>query len=149
MRQHSQKKARVKCGDIEIIDNVQVRGNVILKHKNKHYDKKISEVIKKIDNVKHITECFQDKHGEKWNLIDSEAREGFAMSTVSKIKCAEGRNICDERMQVTDKSKTHACFPSYKSTAPREHVVLYEKIKNRRDAWINKICKKLNKTAKK
>ena len=61
------------------------------------------------------------------NLIDSEAREGFSMSTISKIKCAAGLNMHSERMQVTDKSKTHACFPLCKSTAPREHVVLYEK----------------------
>ena len=53
------------------ISDIQVRGNVSLKYENKHYDKKISGVIKKIDSVKWITEYFQDKHGEKWNLIDS------------------------------------------------------------------------------
>ena len=31
---------RMKCANNEIIDNVQVRGNLSLKHKNKYYDKK-------------------------------------------------------------------------------------------------------------
>ena len=34
------KEAWMKCDDKEIIDNVQVRGNLSLKHENKNYDKK-------------------------------------------------------------------------------------------------------------
>ena len=55
------KEARVKCGDNYEIDHVQVRGNVSLKCKNKPYDKKTSEVIKKIDSENCTTECFKDK----------------------------------------------------------------------------------------
>ena len=68
------KEARKKCGDDEIIDSVQVRGNVSLNWKKKHVDKKTSEVVKKIDSEKCMTEHFQDKCGEKWCLTDSEAR---------------------------------------------------------------------------
>ena len=84
------KEARAKCSDNEVIDEVKNRGNVSLKHKQKHYDKKISEVIKKIDSEKCMTEYFQDKYGENWHLIDIEAREAFANSTVNQIKCAAG-----------------------------------------------------------
>ena len=62
------KEARAKCSDNKVIDEVKTRGNVSLKHKRKYYDKKISEVIKKIDSEKCITEYFQDKHGENWCL---------------------------------------------------------------------------------
>ena len=46
-------------------DNAWFRGNTCLKHKDRFCDRKISEVIKKIDNVRNLEECFQDKHGEK------------------------------------------------------------------------------------
>ena len=52
-----------------INDNVQFRGNVSLKHKERHYDRKISEVIKKLDISKNLEACFQDEHGEQWRFI--------------------------------------------------------------------------------
>ena len=76
-------EVRIKCVDRETIKNVQVRGNFSLKHKNKHHDKKVSEVTKKIDSSRNAKECFQDKHSGKWNLIDLEARKGFIRSTES------------------------------------------------------------------
>ena len=44
---------------------------------------KISEAIEKIDSSRNTKEYFQDKHGEKWNLIDFEGREVFISSTES------------------------------------------------------------------
>ena len=73
----------------------------------------------------------------------------FASSTVSQIKCAVGLNVHGERIKFIDKSNMHACCPLCKSKESWEHVVLCEKMKNRRDAWINMMQKKLNKTAKK
>ena len=80
-----------------------------------YYHKKISEVVKNIDSEEFITEYFQDKYGENWNLIDIEAREGFVNSTASQIKCAAGLNVCGERAKDIDKSNTHACCPMCKS----------------------------------
>ena len=54
-----------------------------------------------------------------------------------------------ERMQVIDKSNIHACYPLCESKKSFQHVLLYEKIKNRRDYRINIMKKKLNKTVKK
>ena len=55
---------RRKCVHNETIENDLVLRNVSLKCKKKHLDKKISEVIKKIDSSRNIKECFQDKHVE-------------------------------------------------------------------------------------
>ena len=56
----------MKCVDNDMIDNVQVRGNLSLKNKNKnkYYDNKTSELIKKIDSSRNMKEYFQDKYGE-------------------------------------------------------------------------------------
>ena len=40
---------------------------------------------------------FQDKCGEKWNLIDIKTMKGFVNSTVSQIKHAAGLNVHGER----------------------------------------------------
>ena len=48
---------------------------------DRNCERKISEVIKKIDSIRKVEEYFQDKHGEKWKLIDIEAREGFSNCT--------------------------------------------------------------------
>ena len=107
------KEVRLKC-DADVINaNSQVRGNVSLKHKNKYYDRKSSEVIKKLDSSKNVKDFFQDKHGGKWNLIDMEARERFTKSIESQIKCATRLNAHGERIKVIDKGNMHAVCTSY------------------------------------
>ena len=56
-----------------------------------------------------MKECFQDKNGDRWNLIDIEARTGFVNSTVSQIKCAAGLNVHGERAKNIDAGNEHAC----------------------------------------
>ena len=34
-------------------------GNLFLKHRNRHCERKISELIKKIDSMRKIEECFK------------------------------------------------------------------------------------------
>ena len=106
-------------------------------------------MIKKIDSEKCTTEHFQDKHGENWHLIDIEAREGFASSTVSQIKCAAGLNVCGERAKDIDKSNARVCCPLCKSKESWEHVLLHRKLKKIREDWINVMQKKSHETAKK
>ena len=88
------------------------------------YEKKISEVVKNIDSEECIKECLHDKHGDKWNLIDIEARKGFSNNTVSQIKCTVGLNVCGERAKNIDKSNEHACCPLCKSEESWEHALL-------------------------
>ena len=64
------KEVRLKFTNDAINDNVKFRVTVSLKHKYRCYDRKLSEVIKKIDISKNLEEYLQDKHGEKWRLID-------------------------------------------------------------------------------
>ena len=75
------KEVRLKRENDYKNDNIRFRGNVCLKHKDRCCDRKISEVIKKIDSVGNSWECFQDEHGEKWISTDAEAREGFVNCT--------------------------------------------------------------------
>ena len=42
------KEVRLNCDTDVTFDNVQVRGNISFKYKNKHYDRKIVKVIKKL-----------------------------------------------------------------------------------------------------
>ena len=74
--------------------------------------------------------------------MDIEAREGFASSTVSQTKCAAGLNRHGEKIEVIDKSNTHACCPLCKLNESWEHVFLCGKIKNMREAQINMMQKK-------
>ena len=104
------KEVRLKSYNDVINDNVQFRGNVSLKHEDRHYDKK-SEVIKKLDSSNNLEELLQDKHGEQWRLIDVEALEGFAKSTKSQIKHAAGIIVCGERIKVIYKGNMHAVCP--------------------------------------
>ena len=94
------KEERLKCEGEHKNDNVRVRGNVCLKHRDTHFEIKIIEAIKKIDNTKKLEERFQDKHGEKWLIIGIEAREGFSNSTTSKIKCVANINMHGERTKI-------------------------------------------------
>ena len=75
------KEERLKCKTEHENYNTRFRANVFLKCRNRHCERKISEVIKKIDSIRKVEEYFQDKHGEKWKLIDIEAREGFSNCT--------------------------------------------------------------------
>ena len=43
-------------------DSVSFRGNVCLKHLDRHCESKTSEVIKNVDSVRNLEECFQDEH---------------------------------------------------------------------------------------
>ena len=55
--------------------------------------------MKNIDSSKNVKECVQVKCGEKWNLTDIEAREGFTRSTESKLKFSAGLNMHGERIK--------------------------------------------------
>ena len=61
----------------------------------------------------------------------------------------EGLDMCGERIKFIDKSNTHAYCLACESKESWEHVVLCEKMKNKRDAWIKKLNKKLNETTTK
>ena len=44
---------------------MRVRVNVSIKCRDTHFERKISEIIKKYDSMNHLEECVQYKHGEK------------------------------------------------------------------------------------
>jgi len=116
-----------------------VRGNISLKHRDRYCERKISEVIKKIDSMKNLEEYLQNKYGEKWLIIDIEAREGFSNSTTSKIKCAAGLNMYGERIKLIDKKNRHAVCPTCNEIETWEHVMLCEKQKEKRAEWVQKL----------
>ena len=105
------KEVRLKCNNEVLNNNIQFRGNVSLNHKGRCYDRKISEIIKKLDSSKNLGEYLQDEHGKQWWLIAVEAREGFTKSTKNKIKCASGINVHRERIKMIDKGNMHAVCP--------------------------------------
>ena len=74
------KKERIKCWEEHNNDNISVRVNSFLKHRDKRCESKMSKVFKKIDSTRKLEEYFQDKHREKWKIIDIEARRGFLIS---------------------------------------------------------------------
>ena len=123
----------MKCANDAINDYVKFRGNFRFQHKDRHYDRKLSEAIKNVDSLKKIEEYFQDKNGEKWWLIDVESREGFMNCTKSQIKCTAGIKICGERIKVIDKGNRHAFFPECKAIETWEHVVFFDKMKDKQD----------------
>ena len=57
------KKERIKYEEDCKHYNLCVRGNTCLKHRDRHCENKISEVIKKIDSARKLEEYFQDNHG--------------------------------------------------------------------------------------
>ena len=71
----------------------------------------MSKVIQKIDSAKKVEECFQDKHGVKWSIIDKEDREGFFNSTTIRIKCAASINMHEDRIKLKENKKMHAVCP--------------------------------------
>ena len=130
-------------------DNAQFRGNACLKHNDRHCDRKISNVIEKIDSIRNLEEYFQDKHGEKWTLTDVESRERFTNFTESQIKCAAGINVHGERIKLIDKGNEHAVFPTCNALEAWEHVMLSDKMKDKRYELAKKIEKSFNEVAKK
>ena len=130
------KEVRLKCENEIINDNIRFRVNICLKNKHSCCDMKISEVIKMIDSVRDVEECFQDKHGEKWKSIDVEAREGVTKCTESQIKCAARNNMYGERIKLIDKGNKNAVCPACDALKMWEHVVLCEKLKDKQDVWV-------------
>ena len=102
-------------------DNTCVRGNISLKNRDSHYEIKVSDVIKKMDSANHLEECIQNKCEVKWKCIDLMACNDFSNTTFSKIKCADGLNMCENRMQISDKC------PVCNQDETWEHVILCDK----------------------
>ena len=70
-------------------------------------------MYKKIDSAIKLEEYFQDKNGEKWKIIDIEAREGFSNSIESKIKCEASINVHGDGIKLIDKRNRNAARPLY------------------------------------
>ena len=96
-----------------------------------------------------MKEHFQDKHGEKQNLIDLETREGFTRITESQIKCAAGLNMHGERIKVIDKSNAHAFCPLCNAIKTWEHVLLCKRLRIREVIGLKSFNKKLNEAVNK
>ena len=58
------KEERVKCEEDYKNDNVRVRENTGLNHRDRCCERKASEVIKKIDIMRKLEEYFKNKYGE-------------------------------------------------------------------------------------
>ena len=62
---NTSKEGRFQCNNDVTNDNAQFRANSSLKHKGMHYDRKITDLIKKLDSSKHSEEHSQDKHDKQ------------------------------------------------------------------------------------
>ena len=78
-----------------------------------------------------------------------EAREEFTNITESQIKCAAGLNMCGERIKVIDKGNRHVFCLASNAIETWEHVVLCEKMNNKRNDWVNRLKNKINDALKK
>ena len=107
--------------------NIRLRGNVCLKCRDRNCERKIIEVIKNTDSMRKEEEHFQGRHGEKWTLIDTEAREGFSNCTQIKIKCAAGINVHGENIKLANKGNAHAVCPTCDELETWKHVTLCDK----------------------
>ena len=65
-----------------------------------------------------------------------EARERSTNCTESQLRCAAVINILVERIILIDKGNTHAVCPVFDELEEWEHVVLCDKMKDKRDAWV-------------
>ena len=59
------------------IRNIFVVGSAVMTRRNEFLEKSITEVIIIKDSADHCEENMQHKQGEKWYLIEIEARETF------------------------------------------------------------------------
>ena len=62
-RDYKAREERVKIENEHKNINIRFRVNVCLKHWDRHCERKISKLIKKIDIMRKVEECFQKKHG--------------------------------------------------------------------------------------
>ena len=81
-------------------------------------------------------------------MIGIESSEGFTRITESKIKCSAGLNVHGERIKLIVKSDNHACYPSCESKETWEHVLLCEKLKDKREVWIKRLSNKIKDASK-
>ena len=82
-------------------------------------------------------------------LIGVEAREGFTNCNESQIKCAARIIMHEERIKLVDNGNKHGVYPSFDALETWEHVVLCDKMKDKRHAQVKKIEKSFNDVAKK
>ena len=62
-----------------------MRDNVGIGLRDRHCNRKASEVIKKIDGTKNLDEYTQNKHAKKWTYMDLKYREILSKSAASKM----------------------------------------------------------------
>ena len=84
------KEERIQCVIENRLENISVVGNVVMTCRNEILDKTVTKLIKIKDSDDHFEENMQHKYGEKWDLIQIEARHLFSSSTTSMIMCVAG-----------------------------------------------------------
>ena len=78
-----------------------------------------------------------------------ESPEGFVKSTESQIECATGIDVHRENIKLIDKGDRHAFCLAFNEIETWEHVVSCDKMKDKRDGWINSTGDSLNDVVKK
>ena len=109
--------------DRKRIGNISLIGNVVMKSKNKILEKYATEVIKIKHRTDHCEEYLQHRCGEKWDLIETEARDSFSSSSTRMIKCAVGINHYRERINKIDKKSTTSAFHVCGTDEDWEHEI--------------------------
>ena len=107
-----EKEERIKCVRENRSDDRLHVGNVSLQCAKETLEKSVSEVTKVKDSDVNCEEFIKHKHGEKWDVIDIDARKVFASWTPSLIKCIAVINHYGEKIKSMHESKISEVCPS-------------------------------------
>ena len=105
---YKEKEERTKCVRENKSDDVLCAGNTTLKCRRETLEKSVSEVIKGKNIDIKCEECVQQKHGEQWDLIDTDARNIFGNFAPSVMNCVAGIKHYGERIEHIDDRNSKA-----------------------------------------
>ena len=86
-------------------------------------------MIKITNSDDHCEECMQYGYGEKYDLVDTEARDALSSSITSMIKCSTCMKNYGERIKKINKNIKTAVCPVHSVDEYLEHVILCKKRK--------------------
>ena len=91
------------------------------------HERRVREVIKKVDNMRNLEEYMQHKNEEKWEHVDAKAKNSFAKITTSKVKITAGMNMHGERIKIIRNNNKYEDLSVLKAEDTWEHKIMCNK----------------------
>ena len=67
-------------------------------------ERSVAEVVKSVDSRKYCEKYLDHKCNDKWEHVDTEARNIFKYCSSSLLKCIAGFNMCGKRLKKMNKA---------------------------------------------